>query len=499
MTFKHKLSRRLAALPFALVLLGLAGACDAAPTEADALIPFESTLAAAVPSAAGAGEPVVTLTKVKVWNEGSRFSRLLGSQSKGRRGVIVEGPTAITTREPNALWRIDYASGPDGWSRGDQLALTDTGSAPVQSPTPSPTPAPAPVASVSVAPSSVSIAIGGTSQLSATLRDSAGTLLTGRTIEWRSGNSSIATVSASGTVTGVAAGNTTVTATSEGRTAAASITVQSPATSPPPPSDTTTAGPRSILFASDFSTGLGTSDNVLRDMDKSLPWALIGGTGLEVVPATGLDFPSANVLRVTAMEGRSGYARLFQTGLPALAIGTSRYYRFYFRAMFPDNLEDSQTHPIEDGNARNWAFAIFHNQGGAGYYTPYIGLDAQLNGWERFRWYLPALRKQVTYRIEVQVHRLTETGFNLHVRVYSATGTTPLYTDADMRNETRTETLADRPTLFLSDPSRLQEFLVGLNGLSGSAWYPSLLHNYQGGFAVCAGNWCGPYQAGEDR
>lgn len=86
-------------------------------------------------------------------------------------------------------------------------------------------PAPAPVATVSVAPGSTTLTVGATQQLSATLRDAAGAILTGRTIAWQSSTPSVATVSASGLVTAAAAGTATVSATSEGRSGTATVTV----------------------------------------------------------------------------------------------------------------------------------------------------------------------------------------------------------------------------------------------------------------------------------
>jgi len=85
-------------------------------------------------------------------------------------------------------------------------------------------PSPAPVASVTLNPTSASIAVGSTTTFAATLRDSAGNVLTDRIISWTSGNTSIATV-VDGLATGVAAGTTSITATSEGRSANAELTV----------------------------------------------------------------------------------------------------------------------------------------------------------------------------------------------------------------------------------------------------------------------------------
>ena len=85
---------------------------------------------------------------------------------------------------------------------------------------------PPPVASVTVSPSSGSVAVGATLQLSATLRDAGGNLLTGRTVNWSSSNAR-ASVSSSGVVTGVSTGTVTITATSEGRSGSATVTVTS--------------------------------------------------------------------------------------------------------------------------------------------------------------------------------------------------------------------------------------------------------------------------------
>ena len=89
-------------------------------------------------------------------------------------------------------------------------------------------PGPAPVVSVSVDPLSASMLAGTTQTLTATPKDAAGSLLTSRTVSWSSSDQSIATVSSGGLVTAVAAGSTTITATSEGKFGSAAITVSAP-------------------------------------------------------------------------------------------------------------------------------------------------------------------------------------------------------------------------------------------------------------------------------
>ncbi len=92
-----------------------------------------------------------------------------------------------------------------------------------------------PVASVVVSPASGTLAPGATLQLSAATLDSAGNPLSGRTVSWSSSAPSEATVSAGALVTGVAAGNATITATSGGKSGTADVTVSAPPPPPPPP------------------------------------------------------------------------------------------------------------------------------------------------------------------------------------------------------------------------------------------------------------------------
>lgn len=87
---------------------------------------------------------------------------------------------------------------------------------------------PAPVAAVTVTPSHPSIAAGTTVDLTATTRDSAGNVLTGRVVTWASGTTSVGTVDGNGVVTGVTAGTTVIIATSEGKQGKDTVTVTTP-------------------------------------------------------------------------------------------------------------------------------------------------------------------------------------------------------------------------------------------------------------------------------
>src|SRR5204862_26128 len=85
--------------------------------------------------------------------------------------------------------------------------------------------APTPVASVTVTLNSNSLSVGQSTQAVATVKDSSGNTLTGRTITYASSNTSVATVSSTGLVAAVAAGPAVITATSETVSGSATLTV----------------------------------------------------------------------------------------------------------------------------------------------------------------------------------------------------------------------------------------------------------------------------------
>ncbi|MGH7522851.1 MAG: M28 family peptidase [Gemmatimonadales bacterium] len=81
------------------------------------------------------------------------------------------------------------------------------------------------IATISLSQTAATLAPGETLQLTATPRDGAGTAISGQTITWSTSESSVATVSTSGLVTGVAAGTATIIAATGGKTAASTVTV----------------------------------------------------------------------------------------------------------------------------------------------------------------------------------------------------------------------------------------------------------------------------------
>jgi uncharacterized protein YjdB len=105
---------------------------------------------------------------------------------------------------------------------------------------------PVPVASVTVSLASSALTIGQTTQATAIVKDVSGNVLTGRAVTWSTDIPSVATVNASGLVSAVSAGNVHITATSEGQSGSATMSVAAPSIA----SITVTLGSSTIAIGS---------------------------------------------------------------------------------------------------------------------------------------------------------------------------------------------------------------------------------------------------------
>ncbi len=177
-------------------------------------------------------------------------------------------------------------------------------------------PPPPVVARVAVSPSSVTIEEGGTHQFSATAYDSDNTMISGKTFSWTSSSTSVATINASGLATGVDAGSTTITATVDGVSGTASLTV----TEPPPVVARVAVSPSSVSIEEGGTQQFGAtaydSDNTMIS-GKTFSWtssstsvATINSSGL----ATGVDAGSTTI--TATVDGVSGTATLTVTESP---------------------------------------------------------------------------------------------------------------------------------------------------------------------------------------
>src|SRR5205814_9304094 len=177
---------------------------------------------------------------------------------------------------------------------------------------------PVPVSSVTVSPASASVSAGQTVQLTATPKDANGNPLSGRVVSWASSNTSAATVNGSGLVTGVAAGSATITATSEGQTGTAAITVTGPA----PGCATSTTAFQNSAFTSQNGSFTATFDATPNGA------GLDAATGLSTGPAAAYTDMAA-ILRFNTgntIDARNGGAYAAANSIPYTA-GTSYHFR----------------------------------------------------------------------------------------------------------------------------------------------------------------------------
>ena len=158
----------------------------------------------------------------------------------------------------------------------------------------------APVASVTVAPQSPTLTVAATTQLSATVVDVNGGIVAGASVSWGSSNPAVATVSSSGLVTGIAAGTSTITATSgskSGTTAVTVTTVPIKSVSLSPTSASVVAGQTQQLTATVIDANNNVVSNAALTWTSSNPAvATVSVTGL----VTGVSVGSATI---TAASG----------------------------------------------------------------------------------------------------------------------------------------------------------------------------------------------------
>lgn len=178
-----------------------------------------------------------------------------------------------------------------------------------------------PVGSVAVLPSSASVVAGETVALSATVRDTAGRVVTDRIVSWTSSDTHVAVVSATGVVTGVAAGTALITATSEGKSGTSTITVVAPAIASvtvAPSSDTVQVGDTVTLTATVKDViGAVVTDRPVAWSSSNTAVATVSATGVVTGRSTGTVVISAT------SGGRSGSATVTVVPVPVGSVTVS--------------------------------------------------------------------------------------------------------------------------------------------------------------------------------
>src|SRR5437667_177682 len=178
-----------------------------------------------------------------------------------------------------------------------------------------------PVASVAVSPVAAGLTVGATTQLTATPEDANGTALSGRVVTWATSNAAAATVSASGLVTGVAAGSATITATSEGQSGTSAITVTNvpvaSVTVSPTAAGVTVGATTQLTATPKDANGTALSGRVVTWATSNAAAATVSASGL----VTGVAAGSATITATS--EGQSGTAALTVTNVPVASVTVS--------------------------------------------------------------------------------------------------------------------------------------------------------------------------------
>src|SRR5213596_302811 len=186
-----------------------------------------------------------------------------------------------------------------------------------------------PVASVSVSPASATVAAGQAVQLTATPKDANGNPLSGRTVTWSSNNTAVAIADVNGNVTGIVPGSATITATSEGQSGTAAITV----TSVPVASVTVSPASASVQAGQTVqltATPKDVNGNPLTG--RTITWAS-SNTSVATVNSSGLvSGVVAGSATITATrEGQSGTSAITVTGAaPGCAASTTAFQNSAF-------------------------------------------------------------------------------------------------------------------------------------------------------------------------
>ncbi len=309
MTFKHKLSRRLALLKDAWLVVALAAlGCEKplAVTDPGATIRLQITpKSVTMPTDGAAQLMAVALTPA-------------GDTATIDVNWSVTGGTIADTNTHGGRHYAGYKATQNGKFK---VVAHGHGSSGSGSDTATITVVPAAVASVKVIPAVVSLLVGASVQLTATTADSAGNVLSGRSISWSSSNASVASVNSNGLVASVAPGSATITATSEGQSAAVPVTV----TNVPVASLQVSPASANLLVGQALSLTATTRDSAGNPLiGRPVSWtssnpsvATVSSSG----QVTGVTQGSATITATS--ESKSNTAALTVTSVPVAAVAVA--------------------------------------------------------------------------------------------------------------------------------------------------------------------------------
>jgi hypothetical protein len=267
-------------------------------------------------------------------------------------------------------------------------------------------------------------------------------------------------------------------------------------------------------FFSDWRTGVGSTDAILTDNTKSLPWSgQSGGNGFPesrifAISDYGIaNWPVANAFVIHAIDDtpdRIASASIYRDlGTPSN--GTDRYFRLYTAMLWSDshgngtagNTEhgiETANHPT-NGGAGAGGFVFYMVPTNTGKF--WIGvMDEELNNIRFNTINATLLDKNKTYRIEWHL-AYGATSYTVEVRVYDESGVLVLDTDDFVGyGDVDGLPLASYTYTGIS-LSRHRYFRVGTNGPGNNYPLTGIVvgdaFRAHGAVGVSEQTWCGPY------
>lgn len=246
----------------------------------------------------------------------------LSAVTKDANGNVLTGRTITWSSSDETVATVSSTGVVTGQGSGGKTA-TITATSEGKSGTATITVNLVPVGSVTVTPSPASVIVGQTTQLTATVKDANGLVVTDRTVTWSSGNTAIATVSSAGLVTGIAIGGpVTISAKAETKTGTSSVTVT------PVPVATVTVQPTAATIVQNQTQTFtavtkDANGNVLTG--RTITWSSSNTTVATINSSSGTATGgAAGVATITATsEGKSGTASLTVNLAPVVSVTVS--------------------------------------------------------------------------------------------------------------------------------------------------------------------------------
>ncbi len=225
--------------------------------------------------------------------------RIFAATVRTTDGSTLEGAPVTWTSSNTAVMTIDESGLATAVDVGTAMIRAVSGgvtSEPVMITVEAP-----PVMTVTVTPVMASIEEGESQQFEAVVTRSDGMVVTDAMVSWASSNEMVASIDQSGLATGVSAGEATITATADGVSGMATLTVTEP---PPQMIASITVNPTSMMFevggTFQFEATAWTSDGMMIP-DVSFAWSS-DDTGVATVDDTGLvTATGAGTAMITAM------------------------------------------------------------------------------------------------------------------------------------------------------------------------------------------------------